>query len=496
MSFSVIFNGYELNEYLTVTDLRRGIGSNRQVNTANFESSNGSEFINSKFDSKRYEMDFQLKHNLTEKRKKLADILNVSFPTKLEFGDEPGVFYNAIPEGDINVAENRFLGKGTITWFIPDGFSRSIEPKEFDLATVGTDKIFKINNGGTYKSRPSFEFEVLKDTDGFGLVTDNEVIQLGTIDTVDFNEIEAQTLIWKDDLEPVSKPKWQSNIAKPNFSTADDRQSQVKGVMTWANSAFYPSDYGSIDLKAPGYWHGPSESRYIGEQLDNWDLYTRLTFRPTPKGVTGVKRSQQQGLLEVNMYDEDNQLVCGFHFKDNTQASDLVEFRVYLSGLLVYENKLPRAMHTEDGGFYGFLWIRKMGNRFNLELVKTIGNKQTYKKVLNFTNEDAARLKANRVDYWMSTWKDRIPLDMRVSYSTLLKTNVEDEKDIPLKFYEGDIVTIDGDTGKIYINGGERADYFIVGSKFIECHKGITDVYLLADDESVTGKAILEEKYL
>lgn len=496
MSFSVIFNESELNEYLIVNDVRRGIGSSRVNKLVNISGANGSSFVNQAIDSKVIEIDFTLKSDLINKRERLADILSAKNPRRLILEDEPNIFYLAIVDGDVNVSENHYLGKGTITFLIPDGISHAIVPKYFNLETEGTSKLFKINNGGTYKSRPSFEFEILKDTDGFGIVSEEQVMQLGTIESSDIIKTEAKTLIWKDDLEPVSKTKWQPNIAKPNFSTSDDRLSKVMGSMSWINSGFVPTNFGTIDTSAPGYWHGPSESRYIGQQLDNWELYTRITFRPTPKGVTGTNRSKQQGLLEINMYDEDNQLICGFHFKDNTQTSDLIEYSVYLSGVQVYKNSMPRAYHTEDGGFYGFLWIRKIGNKFSLELVKTIGAKQTWKKNLNFANEDAARLKANRVDYWMAQWGTRPSMDMRISYSTLFKTNVEDEKDIPEIFYEGDIVFVDSETGKIFINGGGRAKHFIQGSKFIECEKGITDVYVLADDGAVTGRAILEEKYL
>lgn len=492
---NIYFNGKELK----VKSLKTTIKPLTNVSNSYTQNKNilSQKFISSQSQPKLISLEFPFEYKKEiDVAKLISDFFYSENEVELINPLKENEYFLVKVEGEIETTLNGTIILVTVNLYCSDGFARSKELKTFELQTNENGKLFKIDNRGTYKSRPSFEFEVLKDTDGFGLVTDNEVLQLGTIDTVDFNETEAQTLIWKDDLEPVSKPKWQSNIAKPNFSTADDRQSKVMGSMSWINSGFVPTNFGTIDTTAPGYWHGPSESRYIGQQLDNWDLYTRITFRPTPKNVTGTKRSQQQGLLEVNMYDEDNQLVCGFHFKDNTQTSDLIEYRVYLSGILVYQNSMPRAYHTEDGGFYGFLWIRKIGNKFNVELVKTIGPKQTWRKNLNFVNEDAARLKANRVDYWMSQWGTRPSMDMRISYSTLFKTNVEDEKDIPLKFYEGDIVLIEGETGKVYINGGERADYFIIGSKFIECQKGLNDVYLLADDGAVTGKAILEEKYL
>nr|DAR25543.1 MAG TPA: distal tail protein [Caudoviricetes sp.] len=495
------YNGQELTEYLDLTS--EPIGRNlpdRENQIVSKGSGDGSHYITGRFKEKEITLEIYVsEHSITYVKNQLINMINVDGPKPLTFSDRPNESWNAIIDGESDLVrsiDSLKEGAGTLTFLIPEGFARSVKSKEFELTTVGTDKIFKIDNGGTYKSRPSFEFEVLKDTDGFGLVTDNQVLQLGTIDQVDLNQTAAQSIIWKDDLEPISKPKWQSNIAKPNFSTSDDRPSKVMGSVSWINSGLVPTNFGSIDTTAPGYWHGPSESRYIGQQLDNWDLYSRITFRPTPKNVTGKKRIEQQGLLEVNMYDEDNQLVCGFHFKDNTQASDLIEYSIYLSGVQVYKNSMPRAFHTEDGGFYGFLWIRKIGNKFNVELVKTIGAKQTWRKNLNFTNEDAARLKGNRVDYWMSQWGTRPTMDMRISYSTLFKTNVENEEDIPLKFYEGDVVLIDGDTGKVFINGGERADYFIIGSKFIECQRGMTDVYLMSDDGAVTGKAILEEKFL
>lgn len=491
------YNGYNFKELVPYVKTERPIHPDRINNLAEGVGATGSRYLTYRYDSIVIPMRIGLRiDDVPVFKRKFAELLHVEEPQRLIFYNEPDKYYLAVVDGLSEFEEIGKMCHAVINWLVPDGVAYSIDPKEFSLSVSDSEQVFKIINRGTYKARPSFEFDILKDTDGFGLVSGDQVLQLGTIETVDINDFKPQEIIWKDDLTPATQNKWKPNIALPNFSTSDDRLSKVMGTMNWSGTAFVPATFGATDPKEKGFWHGPSESRYTGKVIADWSLYTRVSFKPTPNNVKGKKRNEQQGLQEVNAYDLDNNLICGFHFKDNTQAADLVEYRVYLAGVLVYTNKLLRASHTEDGGFYGFLWIRKFGNSFKLELVKEVKGRQTWVKNLSFTNEDAARLELNRVDYWMAQWGGRPAISMAVTYSTLIQNNVEDEKDIPLKFYEGDKVLIDSDTGKIYINGAERPDYFIDGSKFIECLPGTTDIYMVAADDAVTGKAILKEKYL
>lgn len=149
---SVIFDGHELNEYLGVTsDFERGIGTTRKNDLLQVGNSDGSKYRGYRLESNYFPMPFVVLYELSEKRRRIAEILNVSEPRKLVFGDEPDVFYWAVPTGKVGLSEKNFLGKGEIEWTIPDGVAHSTQEKEFTFEdakteTVTSDFLGKVEN--------------------------------------------------------------------------------------------------------------------------------------------------------------------------------------------------------------------------------------------------------------------------------------------------------------------------------------------------------------
>ncbi|MEK4150960.1 distal tail protein Dit [Carnobacterium sp. FSL E2-0243] len=132
MKLRVYFDGYELTEYLKVSGgFSRGIGTGRQNDLLQVGNSNGAKYRGHRLEENSFPMPFTIKHNLIEKRRALASILNVSEPKKLIFSDEPDKYYLAVPEGVTDLTENNFLGNGEINWVIPDGVAYAAEEKTF-----------------------------------------------------------------------------------------------------------------------------------------------------------------------------------------------------------------------------------------------------------------------------------------------------------------------------------------------------------------------------
>lgn len=122
MTFKVTFDGHELTKYLKVTsEFQRNIGTNRETTLQKLGDAAGKKFISQTTDEANFSMPFMIKDNLISKRRALAGILDVQEPKPLIFSDEPNIVYYAIPTGDISLTETNFIGKGTITWVIPDG---------------------------------------------------------------------------------------------------------------------------------------------------------------------------------------------------------------------------------------------------------------------------------------------------------------------------------------------------------------------------------------
>lgn len=432
--------------------------------------------------------------------------LNTKGDLRIVFSDVPDRYFIGRLEGN---SELEIMTPGiatlSLTFMIPDGKSHALENKTFEITeTEDNERIFHIVNNGTAPARVVFDLKSSRDIDNFALIAGDEeneqLIQIGDESQPEIEGLPAQERKWRTDLMPSDKKNWLENEGVPNQNRGQDNASVVDGTLEWANPAglVRPKDHGKTGGENdPNFWHGPTLSRYINDEIEDFKIMSKIIFRPTPKGVRGKKLVKQEGIFEINVYDEDNQLVIGFHMRDFTITSNLVWYRVYLGGRLAYENKMPRKYHSEDGGFGGQVRIMKFGNHFDVDITKQIGKKQTWHKELNFANEQSARLKAHRVDYWMGQYAARPVLNQQLAYSFFYKVNAEDENDIPVHIEFDDEFLIDGEEGKTYVNGQlVSSDYFKVGSSYIEVPPGETDIYLVGDEGAITGTASIREVYL
>lgn len=636
MSFSIKFNDAELCDYLRVVTIRRNIGTTRTNNTVKSGNRAGQIFTSMTRDMASIEIDFKMKNNLIDKRRDLAAVLDVTKPVALILGDEPSKYYKAIPDGDITLTEQTFLGTGTLRFIVPDGLAHAVDTKTFEITenllegtsdeweefsfsgwtsgqlsytleelnlkqgdvltysseidnskdknnpsdmttllnfydedgkvisniqgnlikngksglSVGTGKIpekavrfvvykvykkeanmqkqsasrkhmltkgkqtvewtderiFHIVNKGTASARVNFNLEATRDVDSFALITEDDenngqgqVLQIGDEDDPEITEQEPQTYLWKTKMNSKQESAWQDNIATPNYfsqSGESDKQSRVQGSISWTRSdGVRAKDYGGWNDGDNGYWHGPSITRFTKQDVQDFILYTRFHMRVTPLSLKGKKRTKKGGIMEFNVRDNDDNLICGVHFRDNDDKKEVIWINVYLADVKVWDGKVPRAKLMQDKRFAGGLTIQRNGNKFYIEIIKNRNGKQHWKKTLSMNNEAAARLAATRVDYWFAKYGGREQLAMDVTRSNFKILNTEDEADVPNHIDEEDEILIDGTESKVYINEEHRPEYFIVGSDFIEVPPGETDIYVV-DDGALTGTASIEEVYV
>lgn len=137
--YKVYYAGYELTEYMTATvGLDRGILPESEQRLLKIGNDDGNRLLGSSYGVRKIHMPFALNSELLEKRRELARILNTKEEQPLVFSDEPDKVWFAIPQGDIGVDEQQFLGKGTIDWVIPDGVAHAIDPKFFGNIPEGS----------------------------------------------------------------------------------------------------------------------------------------------------------------------------------------------------------------------------------------------------------------------------------------------------------------------------------------------------------------------
>ncbi|WP_407856370.1 distal tail protein Dit [Enterococcus hailinensis] len=141
MALPLSVNGIELSGYLGITNVVRNIGVNRTNNFTKVGITDGKKLSSVTLDENYIDIDFNILHDLNDKRRILAGILFTKEPFKLIIGDEPDRYYNALVEGQPSLTEMNFLGKGQIRFVIPDGVAYAIETDYFTNADPAIENL-------------------------------------------------------------------------------------------------------------------------------------------------------------------------------------------------------------------------------------------------------------------------------------------------------------------------------------------------------------------
>lgn len=503
MSLSVKANDVELDEYLMVTDLRRGVGPTRTNILQKLGRSNGEKYLGYTKDTKIYEMDFVLRYDLIAKRRALAGLLDVNEPTKVVFGDEPGKYVLAVPDGDINVDEKSFLGFGTIVWLIPDGVSYSVDEKKF-IASTSADGVLEVevNNGGTEECIVDIQADFVSDNGLFAVVTEDAVIEVGSSTEVDGHTYEQSDEVAKNALTPEDKSNWIEN--HPNAQTVypitpDGILNKIgQGSWSWTGEAPTPS-YPSNNEAC---WIGPTLSRDVppnsnGENTGNFDAIWRGTF--------STKTVKEVGREEFNLVNGD-QIVCAFVIRDSSYSKQALTCDYY-----IYVNGERDTVHTFDvdlkkaQGSWFEIRITRIGASitFKFSTLKSIKNEEANKVYFThtktFTKDEYAGIPITDTHFWPhAKWLNRPTARLGMSNFIFRWINVDKWSDDPNRYTKGDVMTINSSEGKVYLNGTPIMNDVVKGSKWIKVPPGRSLIQFAFSDFATAPivTATIREVYL
>ncbi|MCB5952947.1 phage tail family protein [Enterococcus sp. BWT-B8] len=465
--FTVIFNGVDLSPYLRVTeDFRRGIGTTRTNHTLQVGAHHFKRYTGYSLDEKIIEMPFVVRNDLINKRRELARILNVSEPAQLIFTDEPDKYYMALPTGDIDVSEKRFLGFGTITWQIPDGVAYSVQAKE---ATNRKKDVLDIYNSGTFESFPKIEVQMTSDNGFVGFINDEgALLQFGDPDEVNGVAYEKSEY---GIIDICGVNFWEDTFAKSKWRTNEGFVVQYKGMECKQSGSGLSYDVYNISydpwagqkfpsLRTISYgtgegWHGPSITRPFTPDSEGKDTAKNWTFEIGQFFISGSV--EQAGMQQWLVNTPEGKNVAGIIFvKSNTSAHEMTCCLV-INGQVVKE--IPSKSFTGNmlTGWWGGSWkVDKFNNQFTFT---------TPSGIFSFNNSAAANLEGKFITFYAAQWKTLPAMAVNIYTSCRFqKHNVEKWIDIPNKFGEYDVLSIDTGKGTVLLNGLETPGLGALGN--------------------------------
>jgi len=489
MTLSVKFNDIELGKYIEVLQgFTPFVGADWNPSFVKAEKQNGSDFAYTSYENKQIVMPFTIEGNLEEKYDALQKALKVDEPKKLVFGNVPNKCFYAIPSGTLEFSEEtEFLGEGTITWLIPDGVAYSTAEFDFYGVQQSGYQTITIQNNGTEWADVDYEITHQHENGFIGLVSQYGVIQLGKQEEADGENYEASEELFNG----------YSLFQDDHGTSYQNPENTTQGTLEVKNVAGYNVMALKGGQATSGFWNGGMKTLTIPVDSEgrrgakNFYCYTQHWFETGLMGQTGAQT--------IAFLTGDNKVICSMSINKSDATGNTARIEWFAPG-----NTLLRREEFQPTAYQGNPFNLKMGchNDFLKE-----GEKLRifwYGSYMERNIPEIKDMECEKIQIWIGQWGDRNLTNQYVTHNYLKsiwfrKDNVEKYRDVPNRYRAGDVVSIDGESTKVYVNGMPAKGDEINGSNYPKVPPGTTEVQFCYSSFSSPPphiKAKIREVYL
>ena len=487
MELSVKFNGYELGEYIDVLQGFTALSGTDWTPdvTSIIGLKRGAEFNYTTHKSKMIPMPFCILEDMESKYDKLEHILNVDEPKPLIFENMPDRIFYAVPTGDLDFDEISILGVGTITWLIPDGLAHSTTEKEF-MATINDDGIMEttIVNNGTESVPISYEITHNHENGYIGIVSEYGAMQFGQISERD-EEVKQKSEVL---LNYANGQEIYNALTKGGAFISPYLNNGAFRVNTVDNVKYLEID--SNNVGSGSYWHGAGGYKKIPADANghvgakNFKASAKVWFQGTA--------ARQQGAIDFCI-SNGGDIIASFQIWNGQTGTHQSDVDMFIGKTLkkryTYNADASGWSSRNDGQIY----IQKSGELFTFGF----GTERYQFREPSMKDVEADQINvflslASGDNYWQMTWA----CVEKISFRT---DSVDYNYDIPNRYPSGTIVAINGEEGRIYVDGVPHMEDEITGTQYFLAPPGETTVQFTYSDFSEpapTIKARIRETYL
>ena len=466
----VTFGGQEIP--VKITKVNRNLSPEVVNEIREIGSVSGVEFVYSKHKEKNITIEFEINHRtarqLREFRRSVAGILRSKEPKELIFSDEPYLYYNAILSGEPRLDEEYLTSTGALIFLVPDGLAHSTVEKTFP-ASLNAEGILEatIVNRGTEAVPVSYEF-VHKHENGYlGIVSQYGVMQYGRVEETDWeNYKQNEKLVRLSDLSALPDDPG-TNYMHPNHVMSGSLVTETIGGKPCLRLRSKPNAAGS------GKWIGAMKTLTVPADSEghkgakNFYCYLNHWFET---GLMGQTAEQSIAFLTG-----DNHVICGYSLYKADLTGNTAWLEFWLNGKIVRSISFAPSSSDNANPFNngrGHNDIRKEGDKVTFYWFgsypsyrsSAIRNMECKKIQVAFTQFDSRGLGNEYVtrNYLRS-------LEFQ-------KMGVEKWRDVPNRYQEGDVVSIDGEAARVYVNGMANTGDEMIGTKYFHVPPGETKV--------------------
>ena len=401
-----------------------------------------------------------------EKHNQLCGLLDFE-QAQLIFADEKDKYYVGtksemeVPEGGkLNVVSS-------FTIFCADPYKYAVA----ELSAQNSGSTITVNNRGTKSVPISATAKMLSDNGYFALVLDDRYYQIGHTEEVD-GETYDESIQLFDDHFNVDRG-WRQNVGvTPPVTPKREQIGTIKYNQEAENEGYaYVSSYAVGDS-----WHGASISKDLtsisGGPPTNWRATWRFDFN------TDGASSPEAGVghQSVTFSDEDDNIIVSVVFEDNNPSKNSSDMAVYIG-----QQRMWTVKNTDD--FY----VTGRGDNGPCVVVEKIGATITvrfsYADINKSFEAELPEAKLKKVTWYAAQYGERVAMRNNFFRAiNIVRHNVDKWEDIPNYFSAGDELEMEGETGKLYINGVYNTDVVDMGSKTLMLPPGQHTIGILTSD--------------
>ena len=356
------------------------------------------------------------------------------------------------------------------------GYSPSyINAVEYVPSGDSVGDLVKIENNGTYRTKPRFSFRMKGENGLVALLNQNgAILQFGNPEDVDGTtssrvEPALNETFWGKTLNPALKVNTGFKSVYPNLHGNPETPNKIQGSWNMKDDpdAVQPVYTGVGDINV---WHGPTIMADIAAP-SNTDrtlpisTHFRFGFDNYNKG--------QRGRIEFANFDENGEPIMTAIIRDSTTASNEMVFEAWYKNKKLHEKKLDRKVFSK--AFYEMNMDRR-GNRLVWRVVQIKSLNQApggwsqakidkeYKFAWTLPEPDTSKF--TKAGFWIMRYSNKYHVLMGVTDMQARWEGTPYYQDLKNYFQDGDLVEIDTATREFFVNGVVNNQLNVVGNQW------------------------------
>lgn len=356
------------------------------------------------------------------------------------------------------------------------GYSPSyINAVEYVASGDSVGDLIKIENNGTYRTKPRFSFRMKGENGLVALLNQNgAILQFGNPEDVDGTtssrvEPAMNEAFWGNTLNSGLKVNTGFKSVYPNMNSNPATPNKIQGTLNMKDDpdAVQPVFTGVGDINV---WHGPTVVGDIAAP-SNTDRTLPITthFR---FGFDNYNKGQR-GRLEFSTFDESGNPIMTAIIRDSTTASNELVFEAWYKNQKLHERKLDRKVFSKS--FYEMNMDRR-GNRLVWRVVQIKSLNQApggwsqavidkeYKFVWTLPEPDTSKF--TKAGFWFMRFSNKYGVIMRMTDMQARWEGTPYYQDLKNYFQDGDLVEIDTATREFFVNGVVNNQLNVVGNQW------------------------------